>query len=269
MDLFTKKLSIPLWKLFRERPAVDELFYSSILPVLSEEQRKAILRLTHGYSIKQIKTKALGMEQTIEVTREIRETIGSDADIRIDANGAFSAAQAITLVERLEEAGLHISCFEQPVDKDDLAGLREVDKKTGIPVMADESFCTERDLQKILDSQSCSGLNVRLSKCGGLLKSKGLVDSAKKAGLFCQLGCHVGETSILSAAGRHLAAICGPFRFVEGCYSRFLLKEDIVETPLEFGPLGRTLIPTGPGLGIEINKSAVRRWCTNLLEIEK
>lgn len=250
-----------------DKPATDTISYSSILPLLSSMQRKSILRLTKQFQIRQIKTKATSIGDTLKVVTEIQNTLGADADIRIDANGAFSAEQAIGLAREIEAAGLSISSLEQPVPKEDLEGMKEVEKATGLPTIADESFCSKDDLQRIIAKRSCKGLNVRLSKCGGLLNCKDMVECARNAGLFCQLGCHVGETSILYAAGRQLAAICGPFRYTEGCYSKFLLKEDIVLNPLEFGLEGKTTIPTDPGLGVKIKESALRRYCHPVAEI--
>ncbi len=268
LDLLSKRLGVPLWKLFRSRPASETITYSSILPLLDEKPRQAILRLTKEYKIRQIKTKASDIDSTVKVVDEITRALGQDTDIRIDANAAFSSKDAVRLVSALKKKGLSISCMEQPVAKDDLEGLKKVEEDSGIPVIADESFCSDDDLEKIISNKSCSGINVRLSKCGGMLKSAKIVERAKKAGMFCQLGCHVGETSVLSAAGRHLAALCGPFRFVEGCYSRFLLKDDVAEPPLEFGLFGNTSVPEKPGLGVDVTEEALKRCCIPLFETE-
>jgi len=269
LDLFSQRQQIPVWKLFTPEPVTQAIHYSSILPLLSPEQRANILKLTRQYKIGQIKAKASNLEETVKVVSEIADTLGPGCDIRLDANEAFTADSAIKMVQALATRGLSISSLEQPLPKKDLDGMKRVQEETGVPVMADESFCNEEDLNEIIKRGCCKGINVRLSKCGGLLNSKKLAEEALKAGLFCQLGCHVGETSILYAAGRHLAAICGPFRFVEGCYSRFLLKEDIVKEPLEFGLNGRAAIPNEPGLGVEINDEALKRHCRLLFEQKK
>ncbi len=269
LDLFCKRAQIPLWNLLVEEPAIRTISYSSILPLLAPKQRQAILLLTQKYGISQIKLKASSIEETLKAVSEIKSVLGHKADIRIDANEAFKVSEVIQLTDALRDAGLSVSALEQPVRKDDLAGMKQVEKKTGIPVIADESFCSDKDLEKIIQERCCKGLNVRLSKCGGILNSKDMIDRAKKAGLFCQLGCHVGETSVLYAAGRHLAAVCGPFRFTEGCYSKFLLKEDLVEQPLEFGTGGLMDIPTRPGLGVKIKEEALKKHCHLVFEEEK
>ncbi len=267
LDLFCKKQDIPVWKLFEEKPITETMCYSSILPLVSKDYLESILKLTVQYGICQIKAKASSsIEETVETVSVIRKRLGDEVDMRLDANGAFNASEATRLVHQLKRKGHDISSFEQPVPKEDKNGLKRVEQETGVAVIADESFSSERDLDEIVKNRFCKGINIRISKCGGFLRSKKMVRDAMSAGLFCQLGCHVGETSILAAAGRHLAAVCPPFRFVEGCYSRFLLKEDICKNPIEFGFEGRAKVPEGPGLGIEIDEGVLERRCKRLYE---
>ena len=76
---------------------------------------------------------------------------------------------------------------------------------TGMPIMLDESLCGMVDAEEAIAGGLCDLFNIRLSKCGGFIPSLRLVQVARRHGLGCQLGCQVGETAILSAAGRHFA----------------------------------------------------------------
>jgi muconate cycloisomerase len=153
---------------------------------------------------------------------------------------------------------------EQPVAKDDFAGLQAVGAAAGLPVIADESLCTERDALRLIELKACQIFNVRLSKCGGLLAATRIRRLAAAAGLRCQLGCHVGETSILAAAGRHFA-LCDPeLLYMEGSFAPFLFARDPVAQAVVFGPGGAARELDGPGLGIEVldpvlNELAVAR----------
>jgi muconate cycloisomerase len=80
---------------------------------------------------------------------------------------------------------------------------------------------------------------------------------AEKAGVFCQLGCQVGETSILSAAGRHFALTVPHLSYVEGSYSPYLLARDVVVNPVVFNGGGLAQELPGTGLGIEVSLSAL------------
>ncbi len=264
LDLFARKQGLPLWRVFTEQPCVDSLTYSAVLPLLDKGQRAKFLALTKKLGLFHIKAKVSDRGQALQLAMEIFDLLGPSTDLRLDANGAFSWQEAVDTLAALRDRGIRISAFEQPVSKDDLEGLKKVEAHSAVPVIADESACSMTDMERIISQGLCSGLSIRLSKCGGLLKCIKAVNMAKVSGLFCQLGCHVGETSILAAAGRHLAAICGPFRYTEGSYSRFVLERDITETPCEFSFHGQASIPDGPGLGIDISMQLLHS-CSELI----
>ncbi len=266
LDLFARKADVPIWKLFNQHPSVSSITYSSVLPLLSLDQLEKFLGLTKRYGIRQVKAKVSDKRQAQRLARDIFSIMGQETDLRLDANGAFQWQEAVEIVGIFQREQLKISAFEQPVPKEDLEGLRSVEKNSGIPVIADESACSLEDMAAIITRGLCSGLSIRLSKCGGILKSLQAVNMARRAKLFCQLGCHVGETSILAAAGRHLAAICGPFRFTEGSYSTFLLETDVSEEPCSFSAGGRATIPEGPGLGIDISPSLLKSCAEEISE---
>jgi len=102
-------------------------------------------------------------------------------------------------------------------------------------------------------------LNVRLAKNGGLLPALRIAHQALSAGREVQLGCLVGETSILAAAGVAFLEACPKVRFVETAYGRFLLRADVTRRPVTFGRGGRIRAPGGFGLGIEVSEQTLRR----------
>ena len=101
--------------------------------------------------------------------------------------------------------------------------------------------------------------NLRLSTCGGFVRTHELAALAQREGLGYQLGCQVGETGILSAAGRHFAASVGNIRYLEGSYDRYLVKERLTTEDLTFGRGGFAPALQGPGLGVTIDEAALRR----------
>ena len=100
--------------------------------------------------------------------------------------------------------------------------------------------------------------NIRLSKCGGYLASLQLAALAQRAGLGYQLGCHPGESGILSAAGRHWASSVTGIQYVEGSYDRHLFRRLLTHEDLTFGYGGRAPALTGPGLGVTVNPQVLR-----------
>jgi muconate cycloisomerase len=93
------------------------------------------------------------------------------------------------------------------------------------------------------------------------LNSLRLAAMARAHGLGFQLGCQVGETGILSAAGRHFACSVGPIRYLEGSYDRWLVRERLTRQDLSFGYGGWAPALKGPGLGVNVDRAAVNRVC--------
>jgi muconate cycloisomerase len=189
--------------------------------------------------------------------RAIRRRLGRKIELRIDANEAWSAAEAAGRIGALEPFG--IAAVEQPVPHAEAGSLRALRRQIHTPVMLDESLCSRSDAEKALAEQTCDLFNIRLSKCGGFIPSLRLVQLARMHGLGCQLGCQVGETAVLSAAGRHFAQSVGGLRWCEGSYDRHLVHEALASTDLTFGRGGLAPALPGPGLGITLDPEAVRR----------
>ena len=99
----------------------------------------------------------------------------------------------------------------------------------------------------------CDAFNLRLSKCGGFIPTLRLAQFAAARGLFCQLGCQVGETGILSAAGRHFAASVGGLRYLEGSYDRHLVRNRLTAEDVTFARGGLAPALTRPGLGVTVD----------------
>jgi muconate cycloisomerase len=117
-------------------------------------------------------------------------------------------------------------------------------------VVADESLASLEDAQRLVDQRACDMFNVRVSKVGGLLNAGRIHRCAQAAGLQCQLGAQVGETGILSAAGRHYGTRSEGVRWFEGSYDSILLQTSITEPDITIGLGGRATAITGPGLGV-------------------
>jgi L-alanine-DL-glutamate epimerase-like enolase superfamily enzyme len=227
----------------------NRVVYSAVITMMSPEQLRQIFHLVKTHHMQFVKLK-VGTDSDLETLSMVRDQLGLDVDIRVDANSAWSPSEAIERLKEMEP--YRISAVEQPVDKADFAGLKQVQDAVGIPVIADESLCTEEDARRLIDLKACRIFNIRLSKCGGLGAATRITRLAEAAGILCQLGCHVGETSILSAAGRHFALTIPHLSYVEGSFSSFLLVRDVVAQPVVFhdGGLARAL--PGPGLGIAV-----------------
>jgi L-Ala-D/L-Glu epimerase len=187
--------------------------------------------------------------------------------LRVDANGAWTLDEAIRRAESL--ARWNVIAVEQPLAKGDEASLAELRRRTSVPIMLDESLLTVSQADRLVRGGQVDLFNIRVSKNGGLVQSLKLAQLAHKTGVDFQLGCMVGETGILSAAGRIFLELVGRrARFSEGSYGRFLLRSDITRERLSFGYGGFVRAMSGPGLGVHVQRSKLRQMARCVLRIE-
>ncbi|AMV39453.1 dipeptide epimerase [Planctomyces sp. SH-PL62] len=196
----------------------------------------------------------------------IRRILGRRMDIRIDANEAWRADELIEKVDPLLR--FRPSLLEQPVAHAEVDALADLRPRLGLPVMLDESLCGWPDGIAAVDRKTTDFFNVRLSKCGGVLPSLRLIGLARRNGLGVQLGCHPGETAILSAAGRHVASRVAGIRYLEGSYDRHILKSNVTRDDLTFGYGGRARPIEGPGLGMRVDPDLLAAMTTETRELD-
>lgn len=249
LDAGARTWEVPLSRLWGPLSEPPPLYYSAVLPLGPGERFTRLLQLVKAHRMRFLKVK-VGEETDAEVLAQVRREVGWEVDLRVDANGAWQAEEAIARLEQL--LPFRLSAVEQPVAKHDIAGMARVQRALEIPVIADESLCTERDAVRLIEARACRIFNLRLSKCGGFGPSRRLARLARQAGLGVMLGCQVGETSILAAAGRHLAVSAGPLAYLEGSLAPYLLARDPVIPPVSFGDEGLAAPLSGLGLGVQV-----------------
>jgi L-alanine-DL-glutamate epimerase-like enolase superfamily enzyme len=214
-----------------------------------------MLRL-YGFAQVKVKVGIAGQDDPGRL-RTIRRRLGQKIDIRVDANEAWTPEEATQRIQELEAFG--ISSVEQPVRHEQVQALKEVRSRVRVPIMLDESLCSQYDAQRALADGTCDLFNLRLSKCGGFIPSLRLTQFAYQHGLGCQLGCQVGETALLTAAGRHFASSVGGLRYLEGSYDRHLVREALGRKDYSFGWGGWAPALPGPGLGVQLDEQALTR----------
>ncbi len=222
--------------------------------------RKALTRRLYGFRACKVKVGAAGDNDPHRLLL-IRRWIGSHVDLRLDANEAWRIEEVTAKLEPLLPH--RISSLEQPVPHAEVAGLGELRPKLDVPIMLDESLTSIADAKTAIMDRTCDLFNLRLSKCGGFLNSLRLAALAHTSGLRYQLGCHPGESGILSAAGRHWSTSVANIRYLEGSYDRFLFNRLLTNEDLTFGYGGRAAALRGPGLGVTINSAVLQEVATD------
>lgn len=195
----------------------------------------------------------------------LQKILGRRMDLRIDANEAWKASELNDRVRPLLR--YRPTALEQPVAHAEVAALADLRPGLGVPVMLDESLCGIPDAERAIRDGLADVLNVRISKCGGLAPSLKIMAMAGRAGLRVQLGCHPGETGLLSAAGRHLASNVAGIRYVEGSYDRHVLASNVIAEDITFGFRGMARPLDGPGLGVTVVPEALARMTVNREEV--
>lgn len=269
LDATCRTLEVPLSDVTRQyspacsvRATSDQVQYSAAITSMKPWKQKlnAWLFRLHGFHQTKVKVGTSGISDVDSLAR-IRKILGPDVDIRIDANEAWKCEDLHATLKPL--LPFNISSLEQPVLHEDVAGLAHLRGQLGVDLMLDESLCSLVDACRAIESGLCDLFNIRISKCGGFLNSLKLATLAKQAGLGYQLGCQVGETGILSAAGRHFASSVGDIRYVEGSYDQFLVHERLTVENLTFKRKGLAPALVQPGLGITIDPRALKRVTTD------
>lgn len=242
----------------------DEVCYGVVLSAGTGAIKALAYRL---YGFRDVKLKVgIDAEEDIAFVERMRRWLGPRVDIRVDANGAWSPKEASRIMRGLRK--FDVSFVEQPVSSRDQMHLAEIRLKVKLGVMVDESLISERDAHLAIDGKLCDAFNLKISKNGGLIPTLHLAKLAMDSALGVQLGCHPGETGILSAAGRAIASSVRDLLYVEGSYDRHLLKRNVIEENITFGRGGRAPRLTGAGLGVTVRREDLDALTVEVLTIE-
>ena len=231
-DLLGKTYDAPIWRLWGL--GGDVPLSSFTIGIDSPERMAEKAVAAAEYPLLKVK---VGTADDIARLRAIRDA-RPDARIQVDANGAWSAKEAIAALPKLME--FDVELIEQPVRADDLDGLLAVTRSTALPVYADEGCVTARDVPIV--AGRCDGVVVKLQKCGGLLPALEQAQAARAHGLKVMMGCMV-ESGLGIAAATQLSPLCDTLD-LDG---NLLLAADPFDGAAAHQ--GQLQLPPAPGLG--------------------
>lgn len=246
-DLYGQLYKIPVYKLLggSKKEIITDITISVNPP--EEMARDAVNAIKRGYDCLKLK---VGVSPELDVARlsAIREAVGSDVLIRIDANQAWTPKQAVRILNQMQDKGLGLELVEQPVKAADLDGLKYVTDHSDVPVLADESVFSPADAMKIMQMHAADYVNIKLMKCGGLYNALQIASAASVYGVECMLGCML-EAKVSVNAAVHLA-----------CAKNIITKIDLdgpvlcSEDPILGGAIfdeKRITVSDEPGMGIK------------------
>jgi len=202
-DLYGQKYNIPVYKLMGG--ARKQITTDITISVNDPETmvKDSLIALERGYDCLKMK---VGVSPELDVARlkAVRQAVGNDVTIRIDANQAWNPKQAVKILNAMQEQGLQIELVEQPVPAHDLEGMKYVTDRSYVPILADESLYSPADAATILRMGAADLLNIKLMKCGGLYNALKICTMAEVYGVECMIGCML-EAKISVNAAVHLA----------------------------------------------------------------
>ena len=245
-DLYAKSCQKPLYKVLggnRKRIETDLTISVNGIEEMVQDSLEAVSR---GFRILKVK---VGKEanKDIERIKAIREAVGSDIQIRVDANQGWSPKQAVSIITQMEEANLLIDLVEQPVKAHDFKGMQYVTQHVTTPILADESVFSVQDAIHLIQGGACDLINIKLMKTGGIYEALKICSIAETYGVECMMGCML-ESKLSVSAAAHLAAAKGIITKVD-LDGPALCKED----PFEGGPKfneNEIIMPDTYGIGI-------------------
>ncbi|MBI1314746.1 muconate cycloisomerase [bacterium] len=220
--------------------------------------RRAKELVEKGFTTIKVKV-GTGIADDVERVRAVREAIGPDYEVVIDANCGYpDAASAIELTRQLSDC--NIGLFEQPTPRHDYHALAEVRRAIDCPVMADDICFDLAQARECIRHDACDVISVYPGKMGGIRKARRVVDLAEAAGVACSIGSNL-ELDIASAAMCHL--VVGSRNMNIERFPGDIMGPDYHEVCVVKDPLvisGPTItVSDRPGLGVEVDWSVVER----------
>lgn len=254
-DIAAQHAGVPLYSFLggkKDKPLVID--YTISLNTADKMAGDAKKIVADGFTVIKVK---LGESKDKDVTRikAIREAIGDEIPLRIDANGGWSVETAIDTLRAL--AHYNIQYCEEPIARWHYTSLPEVRRASPITVMGDESCCDHHDAKRLIDLQACDMFNIKLGKSAGIHKAVKIAKLAKEAGMSMQVGGFL-ESRLGFTASAHFALSDSNIRYYDWD-TPLMFTEDPVVGGILYSKGGVIGVPDVPGLGAKMDTGYLRQ----------
>jgi muconate cycloisomerase len=259
LDLQGRILGVPVYKLLGGKEAKSKgaaegirlkFVVGAVAPDLAAQRARRMVE--RGW--KSIKVK-VGRHphpsSDVDRLRAVREAIGPETWLSVDANGGYTVEQAAWVAPRLEK--LNVALFEQPTRRGDHVAMAEVRRKSGIPIMADESVFTPQDALEVIRHQAADVLSLYPGKHGGIRPTQQIAKLAEAAGIPCTIGSNL-EREVATAAMAHVTVCTANLqceRFPGDLIGPIYYTQPLTREPLRY-EADRLWVPEKPGLGVQM-----------------
>lgn len=255
-DLLAKYYEVPLYSLLGGEKS--EIYTDCTLFIhddLEDSVKDAKLIANNGFPAIKVKV-GIDDEQDLELVRSIRDELGEDMEIRIDANQGWNLPQAIRMLNKLKQFNLQFA--EQPLKRWDYQNLVRLKEKSSVPICLDESLFNEHNAFHLASIGACDIFNIKLGKSGGIYGALKINEIAKSMGMNCMLGC-MSESRLGLSAAAHLASARPNIKYLD-LDSALFFKSDPIEGGIKYDDRikGKIILPDTPGHGAKIRDDFLR-----------
>jgi len=249
-DILGKAINKPLYNLLGGY--VHDVSSDCTIGIKKPEEmaKDALAIVEKGFNTIKVKI-GVDVAEDVERVRRVREAVGDDIVIRVDANQGYSAKTAIRVVHKLEP--YQIQLVEQPVPAWNIEGLAIVKHAVSVPIMADESVHSPQDAIEIIKRDAADMINIKLMKAGGIFKARQIATVAEAAGIPCIVGC-MEETKVSITAAAHFAVSTENVREADLDSPLFLREDPVMEGGIEYEQ-GMLKVPSLPGIGVVLKEN--------------
>jgi L-alanine-DL-glutamate epimerase-like enolase superfamily enzyme len=255
LDLQGQILGVPVYQLLGGRDAETaaagirlKFVVGAVEPELAAERARRMVE--RGWRAIKVK---IGRHDhpriDLDRLRAVREAIGPDTFLSVDANGGYTVEQAVWAASRLER--LDVALFEQPTRRGDHEAMAAVRRRSGLPIMADESVFMPQDALAVIRAEAVDVLSLYPGKHGGIRATQAIAKLAEAAGIPCTIGSNL-EREVATAAMAHVATATANLqceRFPGDLIGPVYFEEPLTTAPLHY-EADRLFVPEGPGLGV-------------------
>lgn len=247
-DIMGKKAGLPVYKLLGGNSNKVNSDMTIGIDTPDEMTKLAKKYVDEGFKILKIKI-GLNEEDDLEAIRKIREAVGDDVSLRLDANQGYGKKQAVNVMKKMEKYG--VDEIEQPLPYWDFAGMKFVKDHISQEVMMDESIHSPKDTIRAIKEEATDIINIKLMKAGGIFPALKINAIAEAAGYKCMVGC-MSETRVGIAAGAAITAAKGNIEYADLDSYRMVEEIDFIKGGFTQEG-GIITLSEKPGLGLEID----------------
>ncbi|MFC6255330.1 mandelate racemase/muconate lactonizing enzyme family protein [Secundilactobacillus hailunensis] len=222
--------------------------YTVSVGTAAEMVRHAKQLVTAGFNTLKVKVGSQSPFEDLKQVRVIRDAVGPDVKIRLDANQGWHKKQAAKMINQMATDGLAIELVEQPVPADDFEGMAYVTAHTDTPIMADESIFSAKDALRLLKMDGCDIINLKLMKAGGIDNALKINTLAEAFGVPCMVGSMI-ESQVSVTAAAEIAAAKSNIQYYDLDAAMMFTQQPTTGGITHTG--SEITIPSESGLGIQ------------------